>query len=153
VIDIPYVQRVMDVLDHLTGEAAREFVAQKGPTPKFEQIIEAVYTGQALDDTKTAFGQAAARPDLSPFRADPGDPTTVVQTILASSRDCVVFRAESTDGPMLTRPPPPGSTDAIFRLNVLPKTADKSAINQTAWWIVIAGRASGTTLGTNPCGD
>ena len=152
-IDVPYVQRVMDALDHLTGEAAREFVAQRGPTPKFEQIIEAVYTGQALQDTKDAFGRAAAQPDLTPFNSSPGDPVTTVQTILASIRGCVVFRADSNDGPMLTRPPPPGTTETIYRINLLPTGTGKEQINQTGWWIVIAGQESATTLGDNPCGS
>jgi len=152
VIDLAYVQRVMDVLDHLTGEAAREFVAQKGPTPKFEQIIEAVYTKSALDDVKSFFGRAAAQTDLSPLRPDPHDPTTSVLRIVVATGNCVVFEAKDDLGPILVKPPDPGTADSIFQLVAKNVTPDPLKMNPTPWVVDLSGQKGATTLGDKPCG-
>ncbi len=151
VIDIPYVQRVMDVLDHLTGEATRRFVAQRGPDTEFEADLSGIYGPPALDSVKATYGRYAAQPELGGLRSSPGDPVASIHRLVGSSNRCIVFSGALDLGPILKNPPPPGSTEGVFQLG--PKTTgqDPSHFNPTPWVILAEGPPAAGTLPEKPC--
>ena len=87
VIDVAYLQRVMDRLDQSLGDALRELVAAKSVDPKVDQILRAIYSDSELPVAERDFQLHPG--DLAKFRTDPGDPASRVTGVLSSTPNCV----------------------------------------------------------------
>ena len=83
VIDVAYVQRVMDALDRVLGDAIRALVAAREPNREFYDRLRAVYGDPEFARKEEAFGRTAAR-GLATIRVDPGNPQTQVTRVIST---------------------------------------------------------------------
>src|SRR2546422_5012378 len=81
VIDVAYVQRVMDALDQVLGDAIRALVAAREPNREFYDRLRAVYGDPEFAREEAAYGSAAAR-GLESMRTQPGNPMTRVDQLV-----------------------------------------------------------------------
>src|SRR5688500_3647961 len=58
VIDVAYVQRVIDALDHVMGDAVRALVAAKAPDREFYERLRAVYLDPEFERVQASFGRS-----------------------------------------------------------------------------------------------
>src|SRR5215210_7615219 len=89
-IDVAYVQRVMNELDRVLGDALRVLVAKKGPSQEFVDLLRAVYDEPEYSRADASFRSEAAS-GFETFRDPPGSPTTRVERIIKASSECVFF--------------------------------------------------------------
>lgn len=133
-IDVPYVQRVVDVLFHLEGEAARHIHSNRVPDAEFNERLEAIFGEPALEEAKTFYGRGAAR-GFDNFADPPGDPSVRVKSLVASTPACILVRAALDYRPMF-RGASRTEPDGFVRLS----PGDVLPLNPTGWGIVGAGR-------------
>ena len=153
-IDIAYVQKVMDALDHVLGDAIRVFVANKGPNQQFIDLLSAVYAGPQYDHEVANYGRLAAEwqsGSTSPIRENPGDPVTRVESLVDSSRTCVVALVDRSFAAVFSSPPTPGTTSAVIQLAPLKHERDRGQHNATAWELTGDGVRSQTSVPDQPC--
>ena len=150
VIDVPYVQAVMDALDKLTGDAVRVFVAQRGPNKEWYDTFRAVYEDEVFKKLESEFGSFAAR-DLEPLQPSPGNPQTMVRRIVDSSRTCIIAEVDRTFGPVLKEPPLAEAIPGFVQLGAKRPERDPAARNPTSWAVVADIDAKGSMIPENPC--
>ncbi len=133
VIDLPYVQRVLEAIYHLDGEAARYIYAKKLPDAEFNERLEAIFGGQRLIEAKRVYGENAAE-GFALFASPPGDPAVAVVGIVQATPTCMIVRANLDYRPQYqqSRPAEPTSVIQLARADVL-------SFNPTGWGIVGAG--------------
>jgi hypothetical protein len=137
VVTVAYADAVMDELDRLLSDAIREFVANDGPTKKFDDLLNAVYDEPSLENARSDYGSLATD-GVDEFRHPPGDVETTVERLLKSTDDCVVMQVDRTFAEALAAPPKSkGPTYIALR----PKgtNSDPSVLNGTAWTVVFDG--------------
>lgn len=139
VIDLPYVQRVLETIYHLDGEAARYAYAKKLVDAELYERLEAIFGGQTLDDAKRVLGENAAQ-GFARFANPPGDATVRVVDIVQATDRCLVIRADLDFGPQYNevRPRQPQAVLQLRRAEVLP-------LNPTGWGVVVAGEPEAGT--------
>ena len=133
VIDLPYVQRVLETIYHLDGEATRLAYAKRAVDAEADERLEAIFGGEALAEARKVL-RSNADSGFRRFANPPGDATVrAVQTIQATPT-CMVIRADLDFGPQYSefRPTDP---PAVIQL----KRADVLRFNPTGWGIVVAG--------------
>src|SRR5437879_1300885 len=121
VIDVAYVQRVMDALDQVLGDAIRALVAAREPNREFYDRLRAVYGDPEFARQEASYGREAAN-GLAIFRPSPGNPVTVVQRLIAAQRACLFAAVDRSLAQALNEAPRPGTTAGYIALK--PKTAD-----------------------------
>lgn len=133
VIDLPYVQRVLETIYHLDGEAARYIYAKKLPDAHFNERLEAIFGDPRLSEAKQVYGENAAQAFVR-FANPPGDPSVRAIEIIDTSDRCMIIRVDLDYGPQYKDPPPrrPTSVVQLSRADVLP-------LNPTGWGIIAAG--------------
>lgn len=133
IVDAPYVQRVVDELFRLEGEAARYLYAKKQPDAEFNARLDAILGEPALATAKTFYGRGAAE-GFTNFANPPGNPKAKVQTVLEATPECILVRASIDFRPLFIeadRTDPNG----FIQLHL----ADLLPLNLTGWGIVGAG--------------
>lgn len=138
-VDVAYVQRVVDEIYRLEGDAARHLYANKVPDAEFNDRLEAIFGDPELSDAKTSFGRDAAQ-GLSNFAEPPGDPSVKVLSILDSTPDCIVVRATLNFTALYKRTAPASPTVLIQLL-----AGNAEPFNPVPWGVVAAGPPSSTT--------
>ena len=133
VIDVPYVQRVLDEIYRLDGEAARYIYAKRLPDAEFNARLEAIFGEPALGEAKSLYGQGAAR-GFDNFANPPGNPKIQVRSIVETTPSCILVRASLDFRPLFvgadrTQP------DGVVQLSL----ADVLPLNPTGWGVVLAG--------------
>src|SRR3979409_2431625 len=95
-IDATYAQHVMDTLDQVLGDALRDFAANRGPTNRFNELLMAVYDKPQYDHEIADYGRLAAQfqSGAPPLWDRPGNPRTLVESLVDSSRTCIVANVE-----------------------------------------------------------
>jgi hypothetical protein len=134
VIDLPYVQRVLETIYHLDGEATRHAYAKKTVDAELYERLEAIFGGEALEESKRILGENAAE-GFAVFANPPGDPKVRAVEVLQATTKCIVVRADLDFGPYYKdqRPPPTQSLIQLAPADVLP-------LNPTRWGILVAGQ-------------
>ncbi len=138
-IDVAYVQRVLDEIYRLEGDAARHLYANKVPDAEFNERLEAIFGDPELSDAKTSFGRDAAE-RLSNFTEPPGDPIVKVLSIVDSAPDCIVAQATLNFTALYKRTAPASPTVLIQLL-----AGSVEPLNPVPWGVVAAGPASPAT--------
>jgi hypothetical protein len=133
-IDVPYVQRVVDEIYRLEGEAARYIYAKKVPDAEFNARLEAIFGEPELEEAKSLYGRIAAS-GFETFANPPGNPSVKVVSILDTTSTCILARADLDFRPLFI-----GSdrTDIGGILELSP--ADVLPHNPTSWGVVAAGK-------------
>jgi len=149
-IDVAYVQAVMDSLDQVTGDAVRVFVAQRGPNKEWYETFRAVFEEDLFGKLEREFGNFAVR-GLEPLNTSPGNPQTIVKSLIDSSTTCVVAAVDRTFGPLLREPPLPEAIPGFVQLNIKRLERDPGARNPTGWAVVADIDAKGSSIPENPC--
>ena len=134
VIDLPYVQRVLETIYHLDGEAVRHVYAKKVPDAELYERLEAIFGGEALAEAKRVLGENAAE-GFVVFANPPGDAKVRAIEIIQATQSCMVIRADLEYSPQFreTRPPQPEVVIQLGRAEVLP-------LNPTGWGVLFAGQ-------------
>lgn len=133
VIDLPYVQRVLETIYHLDGEATRYLYARKLPDAQFNERLEAIFGGQALTEAKRVLGENTAE-GFAVFADPPGDAIVRAVDIVQATPRCMIIRADLDYGPQY-KEPRPRQPQAIIQL----APAEVLPFNPTGWGIVGAG--------------
>lgn len=133
VIDLPYVQRVLEAIYHLEGEATRHAYDMRGPDAESDERLVAILGNPSLANTKKILRDNAAD-GFRVFADPPGDPRVRAVEIIQATSTCMVIRADLDFGPQFKehRPPQPRSVIQLERAEVLP-------YNPTGWGVVVAG--------------
>lgn len=145
-IDVAYVQRVIDKLYEIDGDAARVIVREGELVPLAAERLAAVYSPAELD-IQLRLWNDALRAGLQGFRDPPGNRGVVVQRLMRVSEQCVSFAATDDFGAVVENPPPPSTN--FFALE--PKTAarDEGGLNPTPWMVAF-DRAPDPASGAEP---
>jgi len=133
VVDLPYVQRVLETIYHLEGEATRHAYAMRGPDAESDERLVAILGNPSLANTKKILRDNAAD-GFRVFADPPGDARVRAVEIIQAASTCMVIRADLDFGPQFKeyRPPQPQSVIQLERAEVLP-------YNPTGWGVVVAG--------------
>ena len=149
VIDVPYVQAVMDALDKVTGDMVRVLVANKVPNAEFAALLQAIYDEPEFSTQQSEYGNYAAR-DLEPLRPNPGNPTSRVARVVDSSPNCIVAEIDHDYGPIFTEPAP-DPVGGFIQLRLKSPARDPIGRNPTPWAIVADIDAQGARIPGDPC--
>jgi hypothetical protein len=142
VIDVEYVQRVLETIYHLDGEATRRIYANKLPDADFNARLEAIYGDPMLSQAKRILGENAAE-GFTRFANPPGDAVVRVVEVIQATPDCIVARANLDYRPQYNTPIA-AEPQAVIQL----ARADVIAYNPTGWGVVVAGSPDpGTDVG------
>jgi hypothetical protein len=133
VIDLPYVQRVLETIYHLDGEATRHVYAKKIPDAELNERLEAIFGGARLKEAQRVLGENAAEGFVR-FADPPGDATVRAIEIIEATPTCMVIRADLDYGPQLKAP-----GGRLPRAIVQMARADVLSLNPTGWGVVGAG--------------
>ncbi|MDQ3756591.1 MAG: hypothetical protein M3394_01920 [Actinomycetota bacterium] len=152
VIDVAYVEKVMEALDHVYGDAIRILAREREITPEFLEHLAAIYTEQEFRIAERAWVQDVAG-GLPNLRHAPGDPATTVKEALRLDSHCVLIavdrhfrqsRSNETDTPQKY-------------LGLVPKVPnrDRQNLNPTPWMISFDGFVSEPpgAVPESPCGS
>lgn len=91
VIDAAYVEKVMEALDHVYGDAIRILARERQITKEFLEHLAAIYTPNQFEFTQRIWVRDVAS-GLKGLRRNPGDPATQVQELLRADATCIVVR-------------------------------------------------------------
>jgi len=131
VIDLPYVQKVLETIYHLDGEATRHAYANKAVDAESDARLDALFADPRLASAKRNLRDNV---EFQVLADPPGDATVRAVEIVQATATCMVIRAELDYGPQYKefRPPQPQAVIQIER-------APLSPLNPTGWGIIVAG--------------
>lgn len=143
-----YVQRVMNALDAIDGDATRLIVSQRALVP------QAVYRLRAIN-SDTWFTQVSATwadqlsSGLAHYRARPGNQKDKVERVISGRSDCVFAEIQSDYSAVSTA----GHSVAVNFVQLLPEPSghDPKGLNPTPWLINIEGSNSRGLQPSDPC--
>lgn len=145
-IDVPYVQRVMDALDVLTGRAARALVINKTTEGEWMAVSRAILDDDGLRDAK-AGAQLELSLGLRDYRASPGQPHTIVRQVLIGHTDCMTAAAFRDSREIVTLAG--AAADKKIALKTARAEWDPERINPTGW---VIANVSDPAAEIKPCG-
>lgn len=150
VITVGYLNAVLAKLDHVYGDAVREFVAKRDVTQAVNIRLRSIYNDPLYQEQLKIFSEALAQP-FSNYRMPPGDPHTTVSRILTSSTSCVWLETQRDYGAVtvVTEPVAPSQYMAISAR----PSSRATTLNPTAWIITAnVTYPSMTPPPQDPCG-
>jgi hypothetical protein len=150
VIDVAYVQAVIDALDRVEGDAVRALVGAREPNLAFYERIRALYLDPQFDRVQTSYGRSAAQ-EMIELRAHPEDPVTRIDRIIAVTGDCVFAAVTRDFGPILKVPPTEERKKGYIGFGLKKPELDPARRNPTAWMIGLDGATSTGEEPKNPC--
>ena len=150
VIDVAYVQRVIDALDRVEGDAVRELVRAGVPNREFYERIRAIYLDPQFERVQESYGLSAAD-GLSALATSPGNPITMINSIITATSECIFATDVRDFGPMLKVSPDEASKRNYLGLGRKDAALDPSARNPTAWMIGFDGVTETGEEPRNPC--
>ena len=138
-IDMAYIQKVMNALDHVEGDIARHVAAKRALDEEFGRYMVALYAdGESLQLTQQLWSGIAAD-GFALLRAQPGDPKTTVKRLIAARPDCIVVQADRDFFAAFNKPDPAASARYVG-LIPLPPDRNLDRRNPTPWSIGFDGR-------------
>lgn len=146
VIDIPYVQRVLEEIYRLDGEAVRHLYASKLPDKEFALRQEAIFGGQTLKESVRILSERATT-ELDAFASPPGNPTVKARELIQTSVRCMIVLADLSFSPFY-RSSEVGPSDPSY---IYLFRAEHSKYNSTGWGITRSGRPPAGQSGLLKC--
>jgi hypothetical protein len=129
-------QRLLDLLAHLDGEAARMLLAKGAPDAEFDQALQTIHVGQDLETARQVFDREA-KLGLAGYARPQPDPIYRAKRIVDARRDdCVVVAGTLDLRPRYATPVE--VIEGIFLL-VVQEGVAPSGGNPTRWRILAAG--------------
>jgi hypothetical protein len=150
VIDVAYIQRVIDALDHVEGDAVRELVRAGVPNRAFYERLRAVYLDPEFQRVQTSIGASAAN-GLQGVAEHPSDPVTRISRLITASAECIFVGVDRNFGPMFKEPPTAEERHTFLALGRTKSALDPAHHNPTAWMIGFDGRNLDGSEPRNPC--
>lgn len=148
VIDVAYVEKVMEALDHVYGDAIRILAREREITKDFLEHLAAIYTPSEFELTQEIWVRDVAA-GLPGLRDDPGNPRTEIQRLLRAETECVVAAVARDFSP--TRTTSDRSTPQRF-IALVPKTGTGArSMNLTPWLITFDGFKDDGSEPSQPC--
>jgi hypothetical protein len=134
-IDVAYVQRVIDELDRLDGEATRLIVESKELVLPAATYISAVY---APDELNVQLGLWAdeVNDGLERYRRPPGAVVTTVERLVRSEQSCVIAEVRRDFSRVATDTEAPRVS--FMTLEPRRDNQDRGRLNRTPWMITAA---------------
>lgn len=126
-------QRVLETIYHLDGEAARYLYAKKVPDAEFNERLEAIFGGPRLAEAKRVYGENTAQ-NFIRYADPPGDPIVRAVEVVQAIASCIIVRADLDYRPQYKSPGAPGP-QAVIQL----RRAVVKPMNPTAWGVIVAG--------------
>ncbi len=133
VVDLPYVQRVLETIYRLSDEATRYAYATKVPDAELSERLDAIFGGPALEEAKRVLSENAAEGYVR-LANPPGDAEVRAVDILQATSTCMVVRANLDFGSYY-KDPPPAPPQGVVQLS----KADVLPFNPTGWGVLVAG--------------
>lgn len=134
VIDVAYVEKVMEALDHVYGDAIRILAREREITKEFLEHLAAIYTPSQFEFTQRLWVRDVAA-GLEGLRANPGDPRTAVLELLRAERRCILARVDRDFSPANSAPDRPTPQEYVALVPVI----DHARHNPTPWTISFDG--------------
>ncbi len=133
VIDLPYVQRVLETIYRLDGDATRHAYAKKVPDAELNERLDAIFADPVLAGAKNVISQNAAE-GFTRFANPPGDPIVRAVAIVQATTACMVVRADLDHRPTYkdSLPKEPQAVIQLIRAPVV-------RFNTTGWGVIVAG--------------
>ena len=149
-IDEAYLNAVLAALDAVDGEATRIIVRTKRFPPEAADLLNAIYSDEALESEAEVWFEAIGRdPELGGLKPDPGRRITTVERIISATPACV-WMAVKRDYSQTDLDPGPHRTEYVA-LHPLDRTNDPGGRNPTPWMITTDGFRSDGSEPANPC--
>ena len=145
-ITTAYVQRVLNALDVVDGDATRLIVANRSLVKPALLRLEAI-------DSKSWFGSVTnvwagdLASGLKSYRPDPGNQRDLVTNVISANSDCVFVRALTDYSAISIKAQRP-----VINYIVLRAGPGTSSFNPTPWIVDIEGSNSKGLQPTDPCG-
>ena len=144
-----YVQRVLDALDRVEGDAARLIVARKSLVPEAAWRLRSIDSDSWFQESTATWADDLAN-HLANYKVNPGDRVDHVTELLSASSSCVFVKAESDFSAVAANAAPPQTN--YIQLVPLSSGRDPKHFNPTPWIVGIEGYNSKGLSPTNPCG-
>jgi hypothetical protein len=148
VIDEAYVERVLNALNKIEGDAARVIVREQAVVPEAAAILRAVYLRAELNDQLRLWNDAIEK-GLDALRDPPGDRRTAVHRVLSARPECIFVEVRDDYSAVLDAPQPPAPN--FFALAPRSAEQDAAARNPTPWMISLDQVSSDGAPPVNPC--
>lgn len=148
VIDVAYVEKVMEALDHVYGDAIRILAREREITKDFLEHLAAIYGDRFFELAQRAWVREVAD-ELPTLAEHPRDPTTEITELVQATPECVVARVFRDFGP--TRKTPPKPTPQRFIALIPQRDRDVSRLNPTPWIMSYDGYTDTGAIPDRPC--
>lgn len=148
VITKPYVQRVLDALEAVNGQATRLIVANKSFVPAAAARLRAIDSRAEFAVQSSIWSNDLAH-GLANYVPDPKDVVDQVTGIVTAAPSCV-FLTAARNYTGVDRDPPPLHT-SFFALKAKPILPGSEAYNATPWVISFLGYTASGSEPPNPC--
>lgn len=147
-ITAAYVQRVLDALDKVDGDATRLIVANRSLVPAAVYRLEAIDADAWFtEETSTWTDEITA--GLKGYRTTPGNVQDTVKQVLYATPSCTWIETMSDYRAVAVRPSAP-SVNYIQLVPAIPGR-DTGGWNPTPWMIALEGYNSHGLVPSDPC--
>lgn len=146
VIDVAYVEKVMEALDHVYGDAIRILAKERQITKEFLEHLAAIYTPKEFEIAQEIWVKDIAA-GLVGLLPTPGDPRTTVLRLVRVEPQCVVAAVDRDF--TATRDRPVVTTPQHF-VGLVP-SSDASDLNPTPWRLSFDGFKDDGSEPQEPC--
>lgn len=149
VIDIAYVEKVMEALDHVYGDAIRILAKERQITKEFLEHLAAIYGDRFFRLAQDAWVREVAG-GLETLAQSPRDPETTVRELIRADAACAVASVQRDFGPTRVLSPKP-TPQRFIGLIPLDPTRDPRKLNPTPWMLAYDGFTDEGQPPPDPC--
>lgn len=149
VIDVAYVEKVMEALDHVYGDAIRLLARERQITTDFLEHLAAIYTPSEFELVQQVWVRDVAS-GLRGLLAEPRDPETTVTRMLRAEPLCIVAAVDRRFAPTRDRPDPK-TPQRYIGLIRKPEVQPHGELNPTPWVMSFDGFKQDGSEPATPC--
>lgn len=149
VIDVAYVEKVMEALDHVYGDAIRILAREREITKDFLEHLAAIYTPSEFELVQDVWVKDVAS-GLEGLLPTPGDPVTTVVRMVRADSDCIVSAVTRSFAATREQTDPP-SQQRFIALIPKPDTQPNDSLNPTPLVLSFDGYKADGSEPTTPC--
>ena len=132
-IDIAYVQRVLDKLYEIEGDAVRIIVAERALVPAAVEKLQAIFLADELNAQLDGWTDIIREGELTTFASDPRAVSVVVRQLPEVTASCISIR--TTEDPSAGASTPQEPYANLVSLGRKSDAQDRGRANPTPWMI------------------